>query len=84
MKSQVRAYQKIIKQQKGFQSNFDLEVESLKDQLDNEITKRAKIEKKVRKFVKWLHKDQKIYIENLISKLGIEEVRKPKHRRPSS
>ncbi|CAI2367996.1 unnamed protein product [Moneuplotes crassus] len=84
LKGKVRAYQKMLKQQKGFQNNYDLEVESLKDQLDNEVTKRTKIEKKVRKFIKWLHKDQKIYIENLISKLGIEEVRKSKHRRSSS
>ncbi len=77
-------YQETISKHQNFASNFDLELESLKDQLDNEINKRNKIEKKVRKFVKWLHKDQKIYIDNLIPKLGIEEVRRTRHKRASS
>ena len=40
----------------------------------------------MRKFVKWLHKDQKIYIENLVSKLGIHNshTKNHKHKRVSS
>jgi hypothetical protein len=45
------------------------------------------LKNRVRKFAKWLHKDQKIYIENLVAKLGIEESKYSsigKHRRVSS
>ena len=31
------------------------------------------MEKRVRKFAKWLHQEQKIYIDDLLGKLGVEE-----------
>lgn len=42
---------------------------------------RALMEKRVRKFAKWLHQEQKIYIDDLLGKLGVEEK---DHRRATS
>jgi len=81
-------YQRIIREQKNSTEIIYSEFEKAKDQIDAEVKKRLKIEKRVRKFARWLHKDQRIYIENLVSKLGIEDKKgkknKSNHKRISS
>jgi len=55
--------------------------QNLKIKLEAETDKRILLEKRVKKFLNWLQKDQKIYIEGILGKLGVEEK---EHKRSTS
>lgn len=86
LKTQMFTYQRIIRDEKDQKITALSNLEALTQQYEIELSKRERIEKRVRKFAKWLHKDQKLYIENLVAKLGIEDNdnRNSRHKRVSS
>ena len=61
---------------------INLQLENATMSLEIETNKRNKLEKRIRKFVNWLRYEQNIYIEDIYSKLGIEENKY--HKRSSS
>lgn len=44
-KTQVFSYQRMVREAKIIKDNMQLEIESIRDRLDSEISKRIKIEK---------------------------------------
>jgi hypothetical protein len=71
----------LLRDERNKLSSSNEQLENMALKLEGEITKRENTQKRVKKFAKWLHRDQKIYIEGLLQKLGIEDVA---HKRATS